>query len=335
MPEIRIKQVEAFSTIPFAGNPAGVITDADGLSTEDMMAIAGEMNMAETAFITMPSSSASLDSSFRIRFFTPTGEVGLSGHVTIASCFALIEDGRIELDDGINTVLFETNVGPISVDVHFTKNGTVENGEDLVPLYIDGKHSGVLNRIMMHQSIDGFQTPKIPVDEIAGILGVDRGEISGTGLPVEIIATGLDQLMVPLQRKETLASLNPDLIKLALMNREHGIELNHIFTLDTYSEQCITYARNFAPVLGMWEDPATGTASAGLGSYLCRHAISHSRSMMMEQGNDPGTLARIQVEVESIDGDSAKVQVGGLAVTSMTRTIDIEPIDAGSGSSAG
>ncbi|TFG90437.1 MAG: PhzF family phenazine biosynthesis protein, partial [Candidatus Atribacteria bacterium] len=111
MPELKIKQVDAFTSSPFCGNPAGVISDADELTSNDMLRIAGEMNLAETAFIMMPSSP---DSLFRIRYFTPTEEIDLSGHVTIACCYSLIEDKRITLKDGITTVGFETNVGNIA-----------------------------------------------------------------------------------------------------------------------------------------------------------------------------------------------------------------------------
>ena len=91
MQSLVMKHVDVFTTNPFGGNPAGVISEADALSSEIMLAIAGEMNLSETTFVTLPSTDEAL---FRIRFFTPSEEVNLSGHAIIASCYALIEDGR-------------------------------------------------------------------------------------------------------------------------------------------------------------------------------------------------------------------------------------------------
>jgi predicted PhzF superfamily epimerase YddE/YHI9 len=320
MSRLKIRQVDAFTTTPFSGNPAGVITDADGIASRDMLMIAGEMSLAETSFVTMPSRP---DAMFRIRFFTPTEEVDLSGHVTIASCFALIEEGRIEPGRGVTTIPFETRVGIIPVDIHFSE-GARDGAPGGIRMELPGGTGGTLHKIMMQQAITGTRKATVPTGEIAAILGVDAGEITGTGLPVEIVSTGLDQLLVPLKHKEKILNLHPDLIKLGLMNKKYGIHTNHIFSLDTYSEECISYARHFAPALGMWEDPATGTAAAGLGVYLFRHGISASETMVMEQGKEMPGLARILVEVQDADNGRGLVRIGGLAVTSIFRTLNIE-----------
>ncbi len=318
MLDMIVKQVDAFTSKPFCGNPAGVIPDADALSSEDMLRIAGEMNMAETAFITMPTSSNSM---YRIRFFTPTEEVDISGHATIASCYALIEDGRIPLSYGVNAVNFETRVGIIPVEIHFSET---DNSGEAMKISSSCNTEGYLSKIMMQQSISNYYQSPIPTSEIASILGIDPDEISGTGLPMEVITTGLDQLIIPVKRKETILELNPDLIKLGLINKKYNIHTNHIFSLDTFSEECISYARHFAPAVGMWEDPATGTAAAGLGTYLLRHGVATSGSMIMQQGKESGNFARILVEMK--DGSLAEslAQIGGLAVTSITRKINVE-----------
>ena len=82
--EINIFQVDAFSKVPFGGNPAGVVTNAKKLNKEQMQKIANEMNLSETAFIRQMD-----ESYFRIRYFTPLLEVDLCGHATIASIYTL------------------------------------------------------------------------------------------------------------------------------------------------------------------------------------------------------------------------------------------------------
>jgi trans-2,3-dihydro-3-hydroxyanthranilate isomerase len=325
MQKLTMKQVDAFTTIAFSGNPAGVITEADGLAIETMQKLASEMSLAETAFVTMPESDGTM---FRLRFFTPSAEVDLSGHATIAACYALVEEGRIPLADGVNTVRLGTNIGPMPIDIYLSCAGhRGETGAGTtygVPLVVKGKNTGTLERIMMHQPVKRHYAASIPAGRIASILGIEEGEILRTGLPLEVVSTGLDQLLIPIQRKETILNMHPDLIRLGLLNRECSIHTNHIFSLDTFHDECVAYARHFAPAVGMWEDPGTGTASAGLGTYLVRHGVVMEGSMIMEQGKDTDSLTRILVEIDQGEGETATARTGGLAVTSMTRTIEVE-----------
>ncbi len=320
MRTLTIKQVDAFTTRPFSGNPACIVTNGDGLQLEEMMNIADEMNLSETAIITLPES---LDTDFRVRFFSPGHEVDMSGHVLIAATWALLEEGRIYVSDGITSVNMGTNTGSVTVDLLFYSTDSPETGSDRVVLK-NGLVCGELHRIMMHQPIREHSPASIPVAEIAGILGIDPMEISATGLPMEVVSTGLDQLMVPVKSKETILELNPDLIKLGLSNNKNNIHTNHIFSTDTFSEECVSYSRHFAPALGMWEDPGTGTAAAGLGNYLLRHGIVTSGEMIMEQGNDRSSLARILVELEESTFDEGSARIGGLAATSISREISLE-----------
>jgi len=322
MQDIVMKQVDVFTTNPFGGNPAGVITEADSLSSEMMLTIAGEMNLSETTFVTLPSTDEAL---FRIRFFTPSEEVSLSGHAMIASCYALIEDGRIPLGDGVTKALFETKAGIKHLDIHFTRGTAARPSEGAgVALAINGAEAGVLEKIMLHQSVKMHRPSDVSPQDVARILGLDAAEIRRTGLPLEIISTGLEQLMIPVAHKETIHEMNPDLIKLNLMNRAHGIHTNHVFAIDTYSADCVAYMRHFAPALGMWEDPASGTAAAGLASYLLRHGVVTSGNMIIEQGKDVGNFARILVEALNPEDPLGEMRIGGLAVTSITRRISIE-----------
>lgn len=314
-----MKQVDVFTSTPFAGNPAGVVTEADSLSDESMQLIAGELNLSETTFITTASAAGAL---FRIRFFTPNKEVELSGHAMIASCYALLEEGRIPLSEGVTKAVFDTRGGLIQLDIHFAKSS--RPGAPGAPITIAGKPAGVLEKIMLHQSVRAARPATVPVAEIARICGFDASEITRTGLPLEIVSTGFDQLMIPVLHKETIRDLNPDLIKLGILNRAHGIHTNHLFSLDVFDPDCTVYLRNFAPALGMWEDPASGTAAAGLASYLLRHGVATAGNMIMDNGKDVGSLARVIVEGANPDDPMAEMRVGGLAVTSITRRLSVE-----------
>jgi PhzF family phenazine biosynthesis protein len=174
MSDITIKGVDTVTTKPFSGNPAGVVTEADGLTDETMQEIASgmKMNLIEIAFVTLAQTD---EAAFRVRFFTPSKELDMSGHVTIATCFALIEEGRVPLQDGLTKLSFETKIGNIPLEIYFRGSrfgGAVrENGDALT---IRGENNGELERIMMHQPIYTFSPSQVPVGEIADVLGIDE-----------------------------------------------------------------------------------------------------------------------------------------------------------------
>ena len=113
MKTYKIKQIDAFTDRAFGGNPAGVVTSAEGLTDKEMQNIAKEMNLSETAFI-LKSNKAD----FRIRWFTPKKEVLFCGHATVASLYALAEEGLFGMSDaGIFDFKIETMVGIITIKV--------------------------------------------------------------------------------------------------------------------------------------------------------------------------------------------------------------------------
>jgi PhzF family phenazine biosynthesis protein len=119
-------------------------------------------------------------------------------------------------------------------------------------------------------------------------------------------------------------NLHPDLIKLGMFNKKYGTFTNHIFTLDTFGDECISYARHFGPAMGLWEDPATAMSSGGLGEYLMKYGVTKSGSMVMEQGSDVDRLARIFVEITRGEKGGNTVKIGGTAATSIVRKLRID-----------
>jgi len=311
MKELTIKCVDAFTNRSFSGNPAGIIMGADSLSTEVMQYIASQMylNIIECGFVM---ESRTSDTACRIRYFTPSREMGCSGHVTIAACYSMIEDWSIPLSDGVTNIVYDTGMGNVQVDVHANSGSGDET---------DISH---LEKIMMHQPVQRYREADIPVDEIADVLGIDRSEITITGLPVVIASADVDWLIIPIEHKETIANLHPDLIKLGMFNKKYNTFTNHIFTLDTFKEENISYARHFGPAMGLWEDPATAMSSGGLGEYLMKYGVTKSGSMVMEQGSDTDRLARIFVEITQGSNGANTVKIGGTATTSIVRKLRID-----------
>jgi trans-2,3-dihydro-3-hydroxyanthranilate isomerase len=287
-----------------------------------MQRIAGEINLSESTFVTMPESG---DSLFRVRFFTPSTEYDLSGHALIGTCFALAEEGRIPLKDGRTTVSVETNVGNIPVDFFFSEDksqGKSKNNGDRARL--TGRNSGYLDKIMMFQTILDHHEAVTGISTIAGTLGIDPGAISRTGLPLEVVSSGLKQLLVPIDQNDTLKDLNPDMIKLKLMNDRIGVQTIDLFTLDALDQDCLTYSRHFSPGQGMWEDPGSGSAAVSIATYLARHGAISAGSHIMQQGKDLDALSRVLVDIGNEGENTDSAWVGGLAVTSIRRRLSVD-----------
>lgn len=326
MRELTLKQIDVFSTTPFCGNPALVCSDAGGLSVEEMKRVAAEMNILESTFVSPPES---IDSEYRVRFFTPSEEYDFSGHAMIATCFCLVEDGLVSLIDGVTRVSIETNAGVMPVDFLFEADEDKYRRpeQDSVPLSSGGR-AGVLRRIMINRTIHEFDPVDTSHAEIASILGISEHDIVRSGLPVEIVFNGVRQLIVPVDGAGAVATMSPDLIKLRLLNQRLGVKTTDVFSLDPLHEGCACYSRHFSPAMGMWEDLGSGAGASSIAAYMLRHGVVSARAMVMEQGPEEDKLSRVHVDAKEGDAGGIDVKVGGLAVTSMTRraVIDVDTV---------
>ena len=113
MPTFPFMQVDAFTTVPLGGNPCAIVFDADSLDDAARQAIAREMNLSETSFVITPAAA-----DFGARYFTPAEEIPLAGHPTIATIFALVESGRLQLTGDYTTITLDLKVGPIPIEIY-------------------------------------------------------------------------------------------------------------------------------------------------------------------------------------------------------------------------
>jgi trans-2,3-dihydro-3-hydroxyanthranilate isomerase len=287
---IRIKQVDAFTTIPFGGNPAGVVADATGLTEPEMQAIAREMNLSETAFVT-PSDRAD----FKVRFFTPVKEIGMAGHPTIATMHALVEEGRIALQEGVTTVTQELQVGVLPVEIHSS--------------------GGSVRQIVMTQKRPEFLTVHDP-EEWARAFAIPLEEMD-TRYPVQTVSTGNPQLMALVRDLSVLERMRPDFSYMSRLSEGADFFSVHVFCLGGYAPETDVHARHFAPTAGVAEDPVTGSASGGMGAYLVKYGLVDKQLMVAEQGHIVGRPGTVYVEVFKEGDEPISVKVGGQAVTVM------------------
>jgi PhzF family phenazine biosynthesis protein len=301
---IRIFQVDSFTRTQFAGNPAGVVLGADGMTARQMQQVARELNNSETAFVLRP---VGTDHDVHVRFFTPTTEVPSCGHATIAAHYARAVEG----DARSATLVQLTGAGLMPI-------GILPDGTDY--------------RIRMTQGPVGFEPP-LPghiADDIRAALGLSR-EDSDTRAPIRVVTTGHSKVMVPILTRSRLGSLAPDNTALVRISRALGCNGYFVFTFDRPDAGALTQARMFAPAIGIDEDPVTGNGHGPLGAYLVHHRlVSHDGRLFQfrgSQGDATGRSGYVDVLVDVAAGDPSRVSIVGDAVIVFRTEVDMPPRD--------
>ena len=268
---------DAFAENIFAGNPAGVvITGGDFLDDNTCISTAAELRYSETAFI-----KRNGPCDFTIRYFTPVSEVDLCGHATIASFYVLKHSGII--NDGNFTA--RTKAGNLNINV---KNNTVMM-DMASPVHI------------------ATISEESEIKRLYEILGAEN--IPESGMLPMIISTGLPDIIMPVSGRAELNSLAPDMNSLSALSEEYNVVGVHPFAPDA-SNEVTAHARDFAPLYGINEEAATGTASGALAYYLyLNNLITKDTDLCFIQGEAMNRASKIAVRIRN-DGS---IQVGGSA----------------------
>ncbi len=296
-----VYQIDAFTKERFTGNPAGVVLNAEGLTVQQMQALARELNNSETAFVISESES---DSDARIRYFTPTSEVPVCGHATIASGYAIWKEKL----DFPNPVRIKTGAGILSVE--------------RFELVDSCRVSMVQGAVKLGGSFE-----ERLVDRIITALGLTRTDLDER-CPVSIASTGHSKVMIGIKNKLTLDSVLPDLVTLKALSQEINCNGFYLFTFDSNEEGVLVSGRMFAPAIGIAEDPVTGNANGPLGAYLVgNNLVPHNGSTFSfrgKQGEAIGRKGYVEVLVLiTTEGKPEKVTITGDAVDVFRTEIDI------------
>lgn len=287
---IKAYTLDSFAKAPGGGNPAGVVPDAGALTARQMQHIAAVIGFSETAFV-MPSDKAD----FRVRFFTPTEEVDLCGHATIGAFFAMAETGILK--PGRYTQ--ETGAGVLAVEV------------------------GTDHRVLMDQALPEF-FGTVPAEAVAESLGLEVSDLMES-LPVQMVSTGLKDILVPVKSLEVLNRMKPDMERITAVSKAFDAVGYHVFTLETLHGGT-AHCRNFAPLFGIPEESATGTSNGALAAYLFKHGAvtaERAKNLVMEQGYSMGMPSEICAALEVADCSILRVQVGGRAMNLTEREMEI------------
>jgi trans-2,3-dihydro-3-hydroxyanthranilate isomerase len=306
MPALRFVQVDVFTETPFCGNPLAVILDGRGLTGEQMQAIAREMNLSETTFILPPTDAAAHS---KVRIFTPQLELPFAGHPVIGTSYVLATEGPNPRPQGSFAIRLELGIGVLPVEI--------------------ASINGAVTQITMTQGTPQFLAtlPPDDVGQLARGLGLDPLDIVSTGLPVQLVSTGLPQLMVPVGSLAAVQAINLQLAPLHTICQRYDTHSIYVFTRETVTANAHIHTRLFAPLAGVLEDPATGSASGALGAYLVQHQVYGGDAAIVhlenEQGYELGRPSHIYIEVECRDSTISRVRVGGRVVKVIDGTVYI------------
>lgn len=287
---IQVHQIDAFTRVKFTGNPAGVVLDADALSDAEMLAIARELNNADTAFVLQADGA---DHDLRIRFFTPRMEAAFVGHASVAAHYVLSA-----ATSGSRRLRQKSRAGVVEVEVRGTD---------------------AQRRIAIRQSAPALGRQ---INDRERLAVMDALALASADLdlhcPVQVVGTSSTRLMVGVRGAEQLRHLKPDVSRLTTLSAQLGAQGFFVFTLAPELPDVLTESRMFCPALGIAEDPVSGNAHGMLGVYLAKQGLLGPTGARVNfsgaQGHHVNRPGRVEIELE-FQGDAvAGVWIVGQAI---------------------
>ena len=279
----RFHQLDVFTSVPLRGNPLAVVHDALGLSDAQMADFARWTNLSETTFLLPPSDAAAATADYRVRIFTPGGELPFAGHPTLGSCFAWLAAGGRARSEAV--VVQECGVGLVRV-----KRDAGSDRQRLAFAAPPLRRSGPLEAEVLAQ--------------IVAALKIDAGEV----LHHQWVDNGPGWCAVMLPSGERVRSLKPDFAAMGALKL--GVIGAQAAGAATQFE-----VRAFVPGLSVAEDPVTGSLNAGLAQWLIGAGLAPA-SYVAAQGFALGRDGRVYVQQ-----DGADLWIGGEVVPLIEGTV--------------
>ena len=278
------QQIDVFSHRPGDGNPLAVVMQAEDLQDADMQRFAAWTNLSETTFL-LPPTEAGLagGADYRVRIFTPGGELPFAGHPTLGSCHAWLQAGHQPRNPG--TIVQESGMGLVRIR---------RQGDTLAfaapPMQRSAPSPALLALV-------------------TGALGLRPQQILGA----QLLDNGPVWLGLLLDSADTVLGLHPDHARLKDLGQDVGVV--HVAPTASDTRQPGVVVRAFAAPMGNPEDPVTGSLNASLAQWLITEGLA-PRQYLVAQGECLGRAGRVHIGQD----DDGQVWVGGQAVTCIQGT---------------
>ena len=281
---------DVFTDKKFCGNQLAVLPEAEWLSNSQMQQIAREFNFSESAFVFSPE----LGQTRKVRIFTPTEEVPFAGHPNIGTAFVLAKDGAFGDFREPVKVIFEERVGFVPITIRYDAG----------------------NQIWCELSAPEELSigDSVPTEFSASLLSLDTGDIVTTTHPPQVASVGLPFLFIELSSLDVLQRAK---VNMPQFNRliDRGI-VTYIHMYVKRTDDFDIRARMFAPIDGVPEDPATGSANCALIALLTYYdsETDTDNNWRISQGIEVGRPSVLNGRTEKRNGKITGVWIGGNSV---------------------
>jgi len=297
--QVQIHQVDAFTDKKFGGNPAGVVLDAERLDETVMRKITRELNLSETSFI-LPSKRAD----FRLRYFTPTGhEISFFCHSTVGALYVIAQEKRYHVDQpGTYDFNVETMSGILKMEA------VIDRDEKI--------------RVAYEPPRTQLRPLKISYETVAKAASIQLEWINQE-IPLMYDVTS-KALFISMHSLDTLRQIQCDFKSLTSFAKDHECIVFCFLTKETFDPQNQLHMRCFAPLVGVHEDPFTGSILGGLTVYAHKFHIlpSHATRFKVEQGHFIERPGFVEVEF-SHRGDDYTIKIFAQAVHCFSTEINL------------
>lgn len=290
---------DVFTDTRFGGNQLAVLPEAGGLSDRQMQQIAREFNFSETTFVLPPEAGHTR----RVRIFTPTAEIPFAGHPNVGTAFILATADELGPIDGSITVTFEEKAG-------------------LVPISIQRREGRIWCELSAPQRLSLGKV--IPVEMVAAAVSLNPDAVVTRTHQPRVASVGLPFVMAELADRSALERARVNMTGIDAIAAEGVMPDIHLYTRS--ADEFDIRARMFAPLDGVPEDPATGSANCALAALLGHHdeAANGSFQWRIAQGVEMGRPSVLEARAEKRDGAVVGVWIGGASVLVSEGLIEVD-----------
>lgn len=280
---------DVFTDTRFGGNQLAVLPEASGLSGRQMQQIAREFNFSESTFVFPPEAGHTR----KVRIFTPATEVPFAGHPNVGTAFALATAGEFGPIDRPITVTFEEKAGLVQV--------SIQKREGRIWCELSAPQRLSLGKV-------------IPAEMVAAAVSLDPDAIVTRTHQPQVASVGLPFLLAELADRTALERARVNMNGIDAIAAEGVMPDIHLYTRS--ADGFDIRARMFAPLDGVPEDPATGSANCALAALLSHHdeAAEGSFQWRIAQGVEMGRPSVLEARAEKRDGAVVGIWIGGDSV---------------------